>query len=117
MLDQRVAYSGGDIEVTAGERIYIQCTGCHAPAYHRVGPKHCGLLGRHAGSEPEFEFTQTMKDSGIIWTKATLDRFLKSPLDMMPGSSMGFVGIASSRERAQLINFLGTLTETNPLCR
>lgn len=105
------------MDVIAGQRIYTQCTGCHAPEYHRTGPKHCGLTGRRAGSDEGFEFTPAMKDSGIIWTKATLDQFLKAPLDVVPGTSMGFAGIASTKDRAQLIAFLATLTEDNPLCR
>ncbi len=105
------------MDVTAGQQIYTQCTGCHAPAYHRTGPRHCDILGRRAGSEIEFEFTQAMKDSDIIWTKATLDQFLKEPLKMIPGTSMGFAGISLSRERTQLIAFLATLTEENTLCR
>jgi len=114
---QRWAYSDTDMDVTAGERIYTQCTGCHAPAYHRTGPLHCGLLGRRAGSVAGFEFTPEMKDSGIIWTKETLNHFLMAPLEMIPGTSMGFAGITSFRDRMQLIAYLGTLTEDNPLCR
>jgi cytochrome c len=33
-----------------GEAIYARCLACHALAYDRVGPRHCGLLGRRAGS-------------------------------------------------------------------
>jgi cytochrome c len=114
---QNIAFSSVDADITAGKRIYIQCTGCHTLTYHRTGPKHCGLLGRHAGSATGYEFTKAMKDSGIIWTKKTLDQFLKAPLAMIPGTNMGYSGIPSSIDRAQLITFLSTLTENNPLCR
>ena len=94
-----------DTDVSAGERIYTQCTGCHAPDYNRTGPKHCGILGRAAGGVKNFEYTDAMVKSGIIWTAETLDKFLTSPFDMIPGTSMGFVGIPSERERQQLITF------------
>jgi len=58
-----------------------------------------------------------MKDSGFIWTKNTLNQFLKAPLKMIADSSMGFSGINNKKEREQLIAFLETLTEENPLCR
>jgi len=114
---QNFVYSYSDTDVTAGEYLYAQCSGCHSPGYHRTGPKHCGLLGRRAGSIAEYEFTPDMKDSGIIWTYKTLNKFLKAPLDMIPNTSMGFSGIASDKERRQLIKFLSTLTEKSPLCR
>ena len=114
---QEIAFSCGDIDIAAGKRLYTQCTGCHTFTYHRTGPKHCGLLGRRAGSDTGFEFTTAMKDSDIIWTQESLDQFLKAPLDMIPGTSMGFSGIPSPTDRAQLITFLSTLTEKNPLCR
>ena len=115
--NQNLAYSDSDMDVSAGKRIYTRCTGCHAPGYHRTGPKHCGLMGRRAGSVSEFEFTPAMKNSEITWTKETLDQFLRAPLDMMPGTNMGFAGIPSAGERQQLIAFLATLTYENPLCR
>lgn len=111
------AYSGNDRDVETGAEIYNRCIGCHAPAYHRTGPRHCGLLGRRAGSVSGFEFTMAMQDADIIWNEDTLDQFLVAPLTMIPGTSMGFAGIASSRERAKLITFLKTLTADNPLCR
>ena len=113
----RLVYSDTDTDVAAGKRVYTQCTACHAPGYHRTGPKHCGLLGRRAGSIAEFEFTPAMRDSGILWTKETLYQFLLAPLEMVPGTSMGFAGVSIKEERIQLIAFLATLTEDNPLCR
>lgn len=111
------AWSDTAPDVIAGERVYIQCTGCHAPGYHRTGPRHCGLLGRQAGSVADFAFTEAMKNSRIIWSATTLDRFLQAPLQIVPGTTMAFAGVASIEERKQLIAWLATLTPENPLCR
>ena len=112
----RLAYAETDTDISAGERLYVQCTGCHAPEYHRTGPMHCGLLGRKAGSIADFAFTAAMKNSDLVWNADTLDRFLRAPLNAVPGTSMGFAGIASATERRQLIAFLATLTSENPRC-
>ncbi|MFK5983932.1 MAG: c-type cytochrome [Pseudomonadota bacterium] len=109
--------ANSDMDVRAGERIYTRCTGCHAPDYNRTGPKHCGILGRIAGGVKNFEYTKAMSNSGIIWTNETLDEFLTSPFNMIPGTSMGFVGIASKQERQQLIAYLSQLDEKNSLCK
>jgi len=39
-------------DAARGERIYDRCQACHALAYDRTGPRHCGLFGRKAGSVP-----------------------------------------------------------------
>ncbi len=114
---QHSSHSGAVDNVAAGERLYVQCTGCHAPGYHRTGPKHCNILGRRAGTATAFSYTPAMQQANVIWDKASLDQFLISPLDMIPGNSMGFAGITSARERLQLIAFLATLTSDHPLCR
>lgn len=111
------ADTSSSLSVTAGARIYAQCMGCHSPSYHRTGPKHCGLFGRRMGSVVGFTFTSAMKDSCIIWSQATLDRFLKAPLEMVPNTSMGFAGISSATDRSYLIDYLASLTDANPICR
>ncbi len=112
-----LAHPPADTEVSAGQDLYAQCMGCHSPAYHRTGPKHCNLLGRRAGQAQAFEFTPAMRDSDIVWSKQTLDAFLKAPLENIPGTSMGFAGISSAKQRKQLIEFLASLTPENPLCQ
>jgi cytochrome c len=100
-----------------GERIYGRCLACHALQYDRTGPRHCGLLGRKAGSVPGFDYSEAMKRSGIVWNAATLDRFLADPLGTVPGTTMGYAGIADARERADLIAYLGQAkcaTAANP---
>ena len=46
-----------------------------------------------------------MKRSSIVWNAVTLDRFLANPLGTVPGTTMGYAGIADARERADLIAY------------
>ncbi|MDR2296775.1 MAG: c-type cytochrome [Comamonas sp.] len=89
-----------------GEQVYARCAACHALAYDRVGPHHCGLLGRRAGSVPGFAYSQAMKNSGLIWDEKTLDRFLAQPMKVVPGTTMTYAGIPDSKERSDLIVYL-----------
>jgi cytochrome c len=98
------ARAGGD--ATRGEQLYARCLACHALEYDRVGPRHCGLLGRRAGSVPGFDYSAAMKQSGIVWTARTLERFLAAPLEMVPGTTMTYAGVADPKERADLIAYL-----------
>ena len=76
-----------------GEQVYHRCQGCHSIDRNRIGPMHKGLFGRKAGSVPDFDYSDAMKNSGIVWTEATLDQFLQGPRKMVPGTKMTFVGI------------------------
>ena len=89
-----------------GEQIYARCLACHALAYDRVGPHHCGLIGRRAGSVAGFAYSAAMKKSGVTWNEASLNRFLTKPLKMVPGSSMTYDGIPDAKERTDLITYL-----------
>ncbi|MBL5975674.1 cytochrome c family protein [Comamonas sp. NyZ500] len=89
-----------------GEQIYARCAACHALAYDRVGPHHCGLLGRRAGTVPGFAYSDAMKNSGFIWDEKTLDRFLTQPMKVLPGTTMTYAGIPDSKERSDLIAYL-----------
>lgn len=90
----------------AGMEIYFRCTACHALAYDRTGPRHCGLIGRRAGSVKGFAYSRAMQHSNIVWDQNTLDRFLENPLKALPGTAMGYAGVADKKERADLIAYL-----------
>jgi cytochrome c len=92
--------------VKVGEAVYGRCLACHALAYDRTGPRHCGLFGRRAGSVPGFAYSEAMKKSNIVWSARTLDRFLANPTKAVPGTSMGYDGVKDSKERAALIAYL-----------
>ena len=106
------AFAISSVEVAAagdaqrGEQLYARCAACHALAYDRVGPRHCGLLGRRAGSVAGFDYSAAMKQSGVVWTARTLARFISDPLKALPGTTMTYAGVTDPKERADLIAYL-----------
>ena len=98
----------------AGQGIGRQA--CHALAFDRVGPRHCGLLGRRAGSVPDYGYSAALKRSAIVWDEKSLDRFLAAPMKAVPGTSMTYDGIPDRQERADLIAYLRQVDQT-PACR
>lgn len=108
-------FSGGEVvaaDAKKGEEIYGRCLACHALAYDRVGPHHCGLIGRKAGSVPGFNYSPAMKRSGLTWNEKTLDRFLKNPPATVPGTTMTYAGIPDAKERADLIAYLKSVNQS-----
>lgn len=100
----------------AGEAVYSRCFACHALTYNRTGPKHCGLLGRRAGSVPGFTYSDAMKRANWVWNRKTLDRFLADPMKVVPGTTMGYAGVKDPQERADLIAYLEQADKSS-VCR
>ena len=49
--------------------------------------------------------------AGLIWNEETLDRFLKNPIKMLPGTRMTYAGISDDKERRDLIGYLRQATQ------
>lgn len=113
-LSGGAAVAAGDAK--RGEQLYVRCAACHALSYDRVGPRHCGLLGRRAGTVEGFDYSADMKKSGIVWSTKTLDRFIADPVGVVPGTTMTYAGIKDSRERADLVAYLAS-TGTSGECK
>jgi len=100
-----------------GAAVYMRCTACHAIDAHRVGPQHCGLFGRRAGTAPGFDgYSPAMKASGIVWDARSLDRFLRNPPAAVPGTAMTYAGVTDAGDRAALIAWLRTATRPGQAC-
>lgn len=85
-----------------------RCTGCHALDTDREGPHLRGVYLRRAGSVTGFEYSSAIRNSGITWTEANLNRWLSDTDSMVPGNAMGFA-VPRPQERSDLIAFLRSL--------
>ena len=101
-----------------GEQLYGRCVACHAIDRHRVGPAHCGLFGRRAGTARGFaDYSPAMRRARMVWRDATLDAFLRNPGATVPGTTMGYAGIPDGAERRDLIAWLKSATRPGVACR
>ena len=82
-----------------------RCGGCHAVDADRIGPRHRGVVGRRAGSVTGFDYSPALRDSAVVWTPATLERWLRDPEALIPGQRMAY-SLGDARERAAIIAFL-----------
>ncbi len=99
-----------------GEEVYAQCIGCHDFKENKVGPKHCGVVGRAAASVPDYNYSSAMQESEITWTEEELHEFLKSPFTYVSGTMMGFVGLYDEQERADVIAYIQKVSEDPAVC-
>ena len=97
---------GGAGDAARGKAVFEKrCTGCHATEVDREGPRLGGVFGRKAGSVPGFVYSAGLKNSGLTWTDATLEKWLSDPDLMVPDNNMSF-SVPKAEERRDLIAFL-----------
>lgn len=103
-----------------GAMALVQCYACHAieqpedSIADALGPRIGRMLGQPIAGDPDFEYSQAMRDFAEehgVWTEELLDDFLFWPDRTVPGTTMEVAGMANDEERASLIAHLRTLEE------
>src|SRR5271169_3985028 len=105
-----VAQAAGDAK--AGAQVFGRCAICHSSAKgdgNKIGPNLFGVVGRKAGTAPNFSYSAAMKSAGFVWTNDKLNAYIKSPPTVVPGNKMMFAGIPSAAQRADVVAYLDTL--------
>lgn len=94
------------------------CRECHSAdkGDNRLGPSLYGVVGRKAGSIPNFSYSEALKDSGITWTEKNLNAWITNPNAVVPGNNMGaiFSGLQDAKARAKIIEYLKSDTKKKP---
>ncbi len=104
--DASGAQVSGDPE--SGKQVFMQCMTCHSkdPGVNRVGPSLHGIIGRHSGMIPGFNYSTANKNSGKVWTEQELYTYLEDPQKDVPGTYMTFTGVKDPQKRADVIAYL-----------
>jgi cytochrome c len=102
--------------VEKGQAAAKQCQACHTfekGGPNRVGPNLYGIVDRPRASHPGFNYSSAMKAKGGNWTYDELDKFIDDPRGNISGTAMTFAGIKNDQQRADVIDYLHTLSD-NP---
>lgn len=105
-------------DVDRGRKGFSKCTSCHTPdkgAAAKVGPNLWGVVGGPKAHMEGFKYSGGMADRGKAgekWTFADLDKFLTEPKAFVAGTAMGFAGIKEPADRADVIAYLRSLSDS-----
>ena len=89
-----------------GERVFKKCVACHSLTKNKMGPALGNIFGKKVGSVKGYRYSKAMRNSDIIWTDSTLDKFLLKPKKSIKGTKMRFFGIRKKEQRDALIKYL-----------
>lgn len=87
------------------------CRTCHStkPDDNRLGPNLHGIVGRKAGAAEGFNYSGSMKNAGLTWDEAHLDKFIANPDAVVQGNNMKpYTGLSDAAQRKAIIEFLKT---------
>jgi cytochrome c len=101
-------------DVDAGATTFKVCTPCHdvgETAKNKIGPLLNGLEGRKTGTVTGYNYSDSNKNSGIVWDEAAFLEYIKNPKADIPGTKMVFVGL---KDEAQAKNLWAYLKQFGP---
>lgn len=97
-----------DAAAARGKVAAETCLTCHSfDTQHKVGPHLRNVMGRTAGTTPGYEYSEAMRNSKIVWTEETLEQYLKSPLQMVPGTKMALAPL-TDQQTNDIVEFIKT---------
>lgn len=104
------AAAAGDAE--AGAKLFSKtCGGCHSVGENArggFGPQLNNVIGRLAGTTSDYQYSDAMKNSGVVWTRETLAAYIEAPKKVVSGTRMIFWGISDPQKIENLLAYLET---------
>ena len=103
-------------DATKGQAVFKACAACHDGSKggpNKVGPNLWGIVGRNHGIHEGFSYSEAMAAlSDKPWTYEALNEFILAPKKAIPGTKMAYGGLKKDDDRANLLAYLQTLSDT-----
>ncbi|MBI3504072.1 MAG: cytochrome c family protein [Proteobacteria bacterium] len=99
----------------AGKAVTKNCTSCHTfdkGAKNGVGPNLYGIVGNKRAHADGFGYSPAMVAAGGEWDYEKINAFVANPKAAVPGTRMAFAGLRKPEDRANLIAYLRTLSDS-----
>jgi len=75
-----------------GKVVYETCAACHSlvadPGEVYFGPHLAGIVGREVAADPDFAYSDALRQYGGAWTPERLAAYLQAPEEAVPGTEM-----------------------------
>ena len=113
--EQPIEFYLAQADATKGQAVFNKCVACHTVdkgGPNQLGPNLWGMLGEPIGKGHGFAFSEALASKGGTWTWSTMNEWLANPKAFAPGTKMTFAGISNDQDRANVIAFLNSKSDS-----
>ena len=103
--------------VEEGQTVARKCAACHSfeqGGANKIGPALWGVLGRDIASHEGFAYSDALASKEGVWDYDSLGAFVTDPKGWAPGTKMAFAGLRKPEDRANVILYLRSLSDSPP---
>ena len=102
-------------DVDAGKKSFSKCLVCHTDdkgGANKIGPNLWGVVGAKKQHREDFQYSGALAKVGGTWSFEDLNAFITKPAAYAPGTKMTFAGDNSAKDRANIIAYLRTQSDS-----
>ena len=116
-LDIKDILALGDL--THGEKVFKKCSACHIVAKggkNKIGPALYGIVGKASAVAEGYSYSKALKAHEKKWSFEELNAYLLKPQAHIKGTKMAFAGLRKDKDRASVILYLNSQSDS-PLAK
>ena len=102
-------------DLAHGEKVFKKCAACHsinAGGGNKIGPALYNVIGRKAGAVQEYKYSKAMIAYGKDWSFQEMNSYLIKPQAYIKGTKMAFAGLRKEKDRASVILFMNSKSDS-----
>jgi cytochrome c len=99
----------------AGKKVTKKCAACHSftkGGPNKVGPNLWNIVGGKPALMAGYKYSGAMKSMSVNWEFEELNKFLYKPKAYLKGTKMSFAGLKKASDRAAVIAYLTSLSDS-----
>jgi cytochrome c len=99
----------------AGKKVTKKCAACHSftkGGPNKVGPNLWNIVGGKPALTAGYKYSGAMKSMVVNWEFEELNKFLYKPKAYLKGTKMSFAGLKKASDRAAVIAYLTSLSDS-----
>ncbi|MDT9599161.1 c-type cytochrome [Sphingosinicella rhizophila] len=116
--EKPIAFYLASADAAAGAQVFKKCAACHTinqGGANGVGPNLWASMGKPMAHVPGFPYSDALKSKGLSWDWETMNHWVQSPKELVPGTKMTFAGLSKPEDRANLLAYLNSQGSNLPV--